>query len=189
MAISSDLDLFDEAAKEAGKSVITPTGGRKVNGVTAANYGQLAGVYLAERGGGEPFVIVGRYVTIKGEKKTPTVDQWAAWKGFFQSIGRQIIHMENVGYLTVPCEWPHEFSLEWSLENTASAIKTHRKDLHNTIAAQKAAEKPDPADEVANRALAERTKRDLPRIMAQMAAYDPVPVKQLPPIKTRTEED
>lgn len=186
----ADTDLFNKVAtkKAAAKSSLTvPNATRKVAGVTAETYATLAKAYL-DSAGGSTFLVVARPVTIRGEHIRPTVDEWAAWKAYFWSIKKPTMHMDNCGYQTVPCQWPHDFSADWTVVQSAEAGREYRLHLRDVIASSHA-----PVDreiETAARAMRYRNKSIWQRRRQEMAVHDPVPVKAIA-VRTAniTEED
>lgn len=132
---NTDLDLFTKVA--AKKRLTVPNAARKVAGVTAETYATFVKAYLDSAGGDSAFVIVARPLSIRGDRKAPTVDEWGAWRAFFKSIGKGAMHMDSCGYQTVPCQWPHDFSADWTVAQSAQAGKDYRLQLRDEIAASR----------------------------------------------------
>jgi len=81
--------------------------------ITAANYAEQAAAFARFKGAG--FVIRALDGThgalMTGEPATEP--QWIAWMGYF--LAKKIPHRAALkrGLMTVPCEWPNGFDVDW----------------------------------------------------------------------------
>lgn len=184
MASSKARDAFAKAKASGGEPKIFVQG-RKVAGVTRENYHDLAKAFMASNPTAG-FVIYGRYLLIKGDKHSPTYDEWNAWQAYFWSIAYPTALMDKLGYLGVPCQWPHDFSEDFSLQESSDAIKAGRLNLRDQIAAKHA-----PVDrevEAVTKALRRRNTSLWSKVRQEIQQSDPAPVFQKPAWTPPTDE-
>ena len=82
-----------------------------VRGVTRETYQKLGKQFIASNDN-IGFVIARRRVTKGDTQYPPTLQQWGAWRSYFQGKGISTRFMETRDYYTVPTEWPHQFDAD-----------------------------------------------------------------------------
>lgn len=83
-------------------------------GITAENYYAQAKTCLAARGTG--FLIALADGETQGVKYRYSAKQWGAWVMFFSRIGLKHGFMAKRDWYQVPTEWPHEFTLDATVQ-------------------------------------------------------------------------
>lgn len=120
-------------AKARVKQILNPAGSQ-VDGVTAASYAALAKGFM-EGKGGVGFIIAPKQTALRGGGfAAKTIDEWGAWLAYFMRLGVKTKFMEDLGYYTVPAQWPHQFDINQNPDTDYAEAAAYRKHLHARIA-------------------------------------------------------
>lgn len=89
------------------------TAAAPIEGVNRHNYHTLAIAFMAENGN-KGFMISTQNRKLKnGEELLETVQEWGAWRAFFNRLKarKKLMVMDGLGYYMVPARWPHLFAV------------------------------------------------------------------------------
>lgn len=81
--------------------------------VTADNYAQKAIAFLKISGKSDgSYPIIRNREAAERDSRTETRERWCAWMAYFHRIKYPTAFAETLGVMTVPTDWPWQFSLE-----------------------------------------------------------------------------
>lgn len=92
--------------------------------ITRENHVDLGKVMIIANGGTGFVVVRDQHVHVHGTAPgiyKPTPREWGAWRAWRKSKGMSVRFIDQLGYATVPCQWPEGFDAEWPHHKSVDA--------------------------------------------------------------------